>query len=504
MMCRFMSAMLVLDWALELPAPQPSQLVVVALEKDLDKGLDKVSERFGAEVRAAAESAGFKAATGDSFRFSTTDSGFRQFLLLGAENLGEPSGLRKLAFDAGRVAREAGVASLVLDIRGNQTGPNAGHAAERIAEGIELSGYIYDRFLGEDKRKPSKLESATIVAEGELARSESAGARGQIIAESIRRARDLGNGPAELVTPTFLATTATELAEELTHAGHDVSCEVFDLEECERRGMGLYLAVARGSEQPPRFIHLTYKPKAQSKGRICLIGKGVTFDSGGYSIKSSEGMMHMKLDMGGAAAVIGAMYGIAKLELPYEVHVISAAAENMVSGKAYRLGDVFRASNGKTVEINNTDAEGRLTMADALVFAAGLDPDLVIDFATLTGACIVALGPHICGVMTRDDELAGRWLAAGELAGEDMWRLPLPKPLMRMLDSKIADLRNTGERYGGALTAGLFLEQFNEGKRWMHVDIAGPAIVEKPFGVNIEGSSGVPVASILAFLSQGV
>jgi leucyl aminopeptidase len=494
--------MLSLDWALELPTPQPSQLVVVVLDRDLDA----VTQRFGAEVRAAVDNAGFKAASGESFRFSTTDRGFRQFLLLGAEDLGEPSGLRKLAFDAGRAAREAGVASLVLDMRGKHTGPDAGHAAQMIAEGIELSGYVYDRFLGEDKRKPSKLESATIVAEGELAQRRSAGARGQIIAESIRRARDLGNGPAELVTPTFLATTATELAEELTRAGHDVSCEVFDVEECERRGMGLFLAVGRGSEEPPRFIHMTYKPKAgvQSKGRICLIGKGVTFDAGGYSMKPSEGMMHMKLDMGGAAAVIGAMYGVAKLELPYEIHVISAAAENMVSGKAYRLGDVFRASNGKTVEINNTDAEGRLTLADALVFAAGLDPDLVIDFATLTGACVVALGPHICGVMTRHDDLAERWLAAGEQSGEDMWRLPLPKPLLRMLDSKVADLRNTGERYGGALTAGLFLEQFIEGKRWMHVDIAGPAIVEKPFGVNVEGSSGVPVASILEFLSQGV
>jgi len=234
---------------------------------------------------------------------------------------------------------------------------------------------------------------------------------------------------------------------------------------------------------------------------VCLIGKGVTFDSGGYSLKPSDSMMQMKLDMSGAAAVIAAMYGIAKLELPYEVHAISAAAENMVSGRAYRLGDVFRASNGKTVEINNTDAEGRLTLADALVYAAKLEPDLVIDFATLTGACVVALGPHICGVMTRDDELANRWLAAGELAGEDMWRLPLPKPLMSQLDSKIADMRNTGERYGGALTAGLFLEQFAEGKRWMHVDIAGPAIVEKPFGVNVEGSSGIPVATIIEFLS---
>ena len=493
--------MLRIDWAPELPAFHADQLVVIAVGND---DLDAVSRRFGAGVRAALDNAGFHGSSGDRFRFTTTDGGFCQFLLLGTEGLDEAQALRKLAFDAGRSAREAGVAALILDLRGKLGGTDMGHSSRLIAEGMELSGYVYDRYLGEDKRKPSKLEAATVVAEGEPEQQKAAAARGQIIAEAIRRARDLGNGPAELVTPTFLAQAATELADELRRDGHDLRCEVLELEECERRGMGLYTAVARGSDQPPRFIHMTYVPKGQSQGRICLIGKGVTFDSGGYSLKPSDGMLQMKLDMGGAAAVIGSMLGIARLELPYEIHVISAAAENMVSGRAYRLGDVFRASNGKTVEINNTDAEGRLTLADALVFASKLEPDLVIDFATLTGACIVALGPHICGVMTRDDELAQRWIAAGVQAGEDQWRLPLPKPLMSMLDSKIADLRNTGERAGGALTAGLFLEQFNEGKRWMHVDIAGPAIVDKPFGVNIDGSSGVPVATILEFLSQGI
>jgi leucyl aminopeptidase len=491
--------MLPIDWAPELPAPQPDQLVVLLVGKD---DLDSVAQRFGAGVRGALEAAGFRGAANENFRFSTTDGGFCQYLLLGGESL-DGSSVRKLGFDAGKAARGAGVAKLVLDLRGKLGTLDASRSAKLISEGLELSGYIYDRYLGEDKRKPSKLEAVTVVAEGEAEPRRAAAKQGHVIAESIRRARDLGNGPADLVTPTFLAEAACELAAELRGAEHDVTCEVLDLERCEALGMGLFAAVARGSDEPPKFIHMTYKPKQASKGRVCLIGKGVTFDSGGYSLKPSDSMMQMKLDMSGAAAVIAAMYGIAKLELPYEVHAISAAAENMVSGRAYRLGDVFRASNGKTVEINNTDAEGRLTLADALVYAAKLEPDLVIDFATLTGACVVALGPHICGVMTRDDELANRWLAAGELAGEDMWRLPLPKPLMSQLDSKIADMRNTGERYGGALTAGLFLEQFAEGKRWMHVDIAGPAIVEKPFGVNVEGSSGVPVATILEFLSAG-
>ena len=490
--------MLQIAWELDLPAENHDVLLVVAVASS---DLDALDERFGSGVRAALTHAGFEGNAGDSFSMTTLGEGLCQRLLLGCGDLGDATDLRRLAFDAGACARRSGLAGLVLDLRGKDLGDGE-RAGRLIAEGLELAGYRYTRYLDRDDAKPTRLEHATVVTDGDADIQGRGCARGQIVAEAIAKARDLGNGPAELVTPTFLAETASELAAELRGAGFDVSCEVFDLEECERRAMGLYLAVARGSEEPPKFIHMTYKPKGESKGRVCLVGKGVTFDSGGYSIKPTEGMLQMKLDMGGAAAVIASMHGIARLELPYEVHVISAAAENMVSGRAYRLGDVFRASNGKTVEINNTDAEGRLTLADALVFAASLEPDLVIDFATLTGACVVALGPHICGVMTRDDALAAAWLDAGRGAGEDMWRLPLPKPLMAMLDSKIADLRNTGERAGGALTAGLFLEQFAEGLRWMHVDIAGPAIVDKPFGVNVVGSSGVPVATILEFLSR--
>lgn len=492
--------MLQIDWGHDLPPIKSESLLVVAVAKD---DIERLDQRFWPGLSAALSNAAFEGNAGDSFRFSVSAPEFQQVLLLGAGDLDGAAPLRRLAFEAGRAARSIGVLNMVLDVRG-RLGSDDERTAKEIAEGIDLAGYAYERYVGEDQRKPDRLEAVTVVSPGDPSSRRVGTKRGQIIAAAICRARDLGNGPAELVTPTFLAETASELAAELRGAGHDVSCEVFDVEECERRSMGLFLAVARGSSEPAKFIHMTYKPKRESKGRICLVGKGVTFDSGGYSIKPTEGMLQMKLDMGGAAAVIGAMHAIARLELPYEVHVISAAAENMVSGNAYRLGDVFRASNGKTVEINNTDAEGRLTLADALVFAASLEPDLVIDFATLTGACVVALGPHICGVMTRDDALVSEWIDAGARAGEDMWRLPLPKPLMSMLDSKIADLRNTGERYGGALTAGLFLEQFNEGKRWMHVDIAGPAIVDKSFGVNIEGSSGVPVATIIEFLSRGI
>lgn len=267
--------------------------------------------------------------------------------------------------------------------------------------------------------------------------------------------------------------------------------------------MGCYLGVAQGSDEPPKFIHLAYRPnrgEGSNAPRVCLIGKGVTFDSGGYSLKPTDGMLDMKLDMCGSAAVIAAFEGAVKLEVPYEVHAIVAAAENLVSGKAYKLGDVLTASNGKTVEINNTDAEGRLTMADAMVYASKLEPALMIDFATLTGACIVALGPRIAGVMTDDERLYADWMAAADRSGEDMWRLPLPGNLKEQLKSKIADMRNTGERWGGALTAGLFLSEFTEGVRWMHVDIAGPAMASKAYGVTTPGGTGVPVATILELL----
>jgi leucyl aminopeptidase len=209
----------------------------------------------------------------------------------------------------------------------------------------------------------------------------------------------------------------------------------------------------------------------------------------------------MKMDMAGSAAVLAAFAGVVKLKLPWEVHALVAAAENMVSGHAYRLGDILRASNGKTVEVNNTDAEGRLTLADAMVYGSKLEPDFMIDFATLTGACVVALGPNIAGVMSPDDKLVDTWLQAGARAGEAMWRLPLPEDLKEQLKSKIADMKNTGLRSGGALTAGLFLSEFTEGKRWLHVDLAGPGMGSKPWGSTEEGGTGFGVASILELLS---
>jgi leucyl aminopeptidase len=265
--------------------------------------------------------------------------------------------------------------------------------------------------------------------------------------------------------------------------------------------MGLFLAVAQGSAEEPRFIHLAWKPPGAKK-RIVLVGKGVTFDSGGLSLKPNDAMLDMKTDMAGAAAVLSVMEPIAQERLPVEVHALAACTENMPSGTSYKLGDVLRSKAGKTVEINNTDAEGRLTLADAIAYGLELRPTAVFDFATLTGACVVALGPHIAGVMSNDEALSGEWLTAAKAAGEEMWPLPLPDRLLEQLKSEVADMKNTGERWGGALTAGLFLKEFVGDTPWVHVDLAGPSAADKESGHVAKGGTGFGVATIFEYLRR--
>jgi leucyl aminopeptidase len=488
--------MLSIDWTPQDPAVTALQTLVVVLSSA--DSAATIERLFGAPVAQAATAARFTGKSGEQFRWARErDAALQTVVLLGAGGEPPSSGRwRSLAHEALRAA-QVGTQHLVLDLRQlDLAAANATHLGDLIAQGLELATYRYDRYIAEARRKPSTVQRVTVLA----ARTGAEGvARGKVVAAAVARARDLVNGPANEVNPSYLARFAADVVTRV-QATADVTLKVLEREDCEKLGMGCYLAVAQCGPEAPKFIHLQYTPKGESKGRVCLVGKGVTFDSGGLSLKPSDAMMGMKMDMGGAAAVLCALEGAARLGVPWEVHAIVPATENMIGGNAYKLGDVLTASNGKTVEIDNTDAEGRLTLADALVYAGKLQPTCILDFATLTGACIIALGPHIAGVMSRDDELCARWLAAGERAGEDAWRLPLPEPLKEQLKSPIADMRNTGERWGGAITAGLFLSEFTEGQRWVHVDIAGPAMVRKPFGVNDEGGSGYAVATILEFL----
>jgi leucyl aminopeptidase len=417
---------------------------------------------------------------------------------LGARKDFDPASLRHLGAQAVKSAQSASLSSTAVLMPAFDTPTANERAVEFLTEGLALGNYVFDRYLTGDKKRPRTVETASVlVAEnyGESARKIAK--RGEVIASAIAHARDLVNEPAAEITPTRFAHIAEKVAKD-----KGLTIRVLGPKECRELGMGMFLGVAQGSVEEPRLIHLTWKPKGKKGGKkIVLIGKGVTFDSGGLSLKPSDAMIDMKIDMSGAAAVLSAGAALADLGCAHEVHVISALTENMPSGSSYRLGDVLKSMNGKTVEINNTDAEGRLTLGDAITYAKKeCAPDEIYDFATLTGACMVALGPHVAGVMSNDDEVANRWLASAKAAGEEMWRLPLPPRLMEGLKSEVADMRNTGPRYGGALTAGLFLKQFVGDTPWVHVDLAGPASADKEWGYVASGGTGFAVATIVEHL----
>lgn len=318
----------------------------------------------------------------------------------------------------------------------------------------------------------------------------------------ISLARDLVNTPGEDMKPEHLVKCAKEIAK---NSKGRIKLKVLNREQCKKLGMGAFLAVAQGSTSEPYFIHLTYKPKKKAKNKIALIGKGVTFDSGGLSLKPAEYMTTMKCDMAGSATVLGVFKTLANLDLDKEIHGIVAATENMPSGDAIRPGDVVKASNGKTIEILNTDAEGRLTLADALVYAQKLKVDKIIDLATLTGACVVALGEEIAALYSNNDELQEEIVESAKNTKEEIWPMPMFGNYDKLIDSPIADVKNiASSRYGGSITAALFLKRFvDEKQKWAHIDIAGPAFAEKRMNSYTEyGASGFAVATLLDLLMK--
>ncbi len=310
-------------------------------------------------------------------------------------------------------------------------------------------------------------------------------------------ARDMVNTPARELAPDRFAKEAQHLLR-----GRNVRVEVLDVAALKKERLGGVLGVGQGSKQPPRLVKMTYAPRG-ARGSIALVGKGVVFDSGGLSIKTGSGMETMKTDMAGAAAVIATMSTLAALDVRTKVTAFTPMVENMPSGEAIRPGDVLTFRNRKTAEVLNTDAEGRLILADALALAAEGKPDAIIDLATLTGACVVALGEKIAGLMTNNDALGERVQAAATRAGESVWPLPLPKEYRKLLDSEIADMRNIGTgSYGGALTAGLFLQEFVNDVPWAHLDIAGPARASADDGYTRRGATGFGVRTIVELVAN--
>lgn len=361
--------------------------------------------------------------------------------------------------------------------------------------GIRLAGYRYDIFQNPDSRvsvKPNKVQLR-------IPRDPSQFDRALIVAESVALARDLANDPPSRLTPTRFASIAASLADE-----YGIEVRIWDKADCERERLGGLLGVARGSTEEPRAVKLVWRPE-NSKSRVALVGKGITFDSGGLSLKSAEGMTRMKTDMSGAAAVLATVVGAARQKLDVEVAGYLMLAENMPSGSAQKPGDVLVTRSGKTIEVLNTDAEGRLVLADGLTLACEDGYGQIVDIATLTGACVVALGDEIAGLFANDDQLMEELRKAGEKAQEPSWPLPLPKSYDSHIKSEIADMKNIGKPgKAGAISAALLLERFCDGVKWAHLDIAGPARSDSDRGWIRQGPTGFSVLTLLEWLGMKV
>ena len=356
--------------------------------------------------------------------------------------------------------------------------------SEQFTLGVYIADYSFDKYKSE--KKDNKIQEVYVQANVDLVDKATK------IAAAMNFARNLANEPAQFATPSELAAIACDLG---------LETKVYDKEECEKMGMGAFLAVARGSAEEPKFIHMKYQVDNPKK-KIAIIGKGITFDSGGLDIKPPSSMLTMKDDMSAAACVLGVMSIIREFHPQVEVHGIIAACENMPGCSAYKPGDILSAKNGKTIEVDNTDAEGRLTLADALCYACELGVDEVIDLATLTGACMVALGTYASGIMGNDEEFIKRLIDTAEKSGEKFWQLPLWDEYFESLKSDIADMKNTGSRWGGASTAGVFLQKFVKDVKWAHIDIAGTAFLEKPQKEFIKGATGAGVRTLLNYILE--
>lgn len=363
-----------------------------------------------------------------------------------------------------------------------------------LGEAGGLCGYVFDTYKtkGKDYEPFSLTEIYSDVYDDDV----SAGLK---FADAQIFSREIANEPGCSVCPETMAVKAREVAEK-----YGLECEVWDEKRLSAEKMGAILAVGSGSKNPPRLIHLTYKPKDTASKKVAIVGKGITFDSGGLNIKPDNFMLTMKGDKTGACNVLGIMKGVAELGLGVEVHGFMSCAENMPSGSSYRPDDIITARNGKTIEINNTDAEGRLVLADALCVASEVKPDVIIDMATLTGACVVALGKSRAGLFVNDDELSGKILDSSSRTGEPFWRMPLEDDdIAESMKSPFADLVNSGNRYGGAIYAALFLKEFvSDGIAWAHMDIAGVDFRDKEYGIYPKGATAFGVRTCLDYLMR--
>ncbi len=481
--------------------------VLVFQDKNgLGQQISALGKQLGEKLQPAVSLKDFSGKKGDVLSLYTEKSiASPRLVLIG---MGEPEKLslekiRRGSAAAATTAQKMKIASLgiefpisMLSAQSLKAAPS--DIAQAVVEGAVLSVYKYDKYITA-KEDEKKLESLTVFTSDKKRLSEirEGVRRGEILSAATSLARDLQNAPSNEIYPETLAHHVQETAYK-----HGFKTTVFDQRKIETLKMGGILAVSKGSNHPPRFIILEHNPGKVKSGTVVLVGKGVTFDSGGISIKPAANMGEMKMDMSGAAAVIGAFQALADLQLPVHVVGLIPAVENMPSGTAMKPGDIVRHYSGKTSEVDNTDAEGRLILADALGYASHYKPDVVIDLATLTGACVVALGHLATGMMGNDQETMDAITIAGETTYERVWQLPLFDEYEKMIKSDVADVKNTGGRWGGAITAGWFLKNFIGDYKWVHLDIAGTAILEEKMDYAPKGGSGVGVRLLIEFLKN--
>ncbi len=488
------------------PLTSPTPLLAVGVPRGLEEptgflvGLDEHLSGAVARVLAAGDMTG---RTGDSVLLWGPEGGPERILLLGLgeEESLDAEGVRRFAGRAVRAAETARLSSVSLWLPMLPSHGEEAQAAQAAAEGLTLAAWRFRELKGDhgDAEVPTQVESAHIHGEGDTEVVEEAVRIGAVIGDGENFARTLQSRPGNIATPTHLADEARRVAEE---TGMDIT--VFDEEAMEEAGMHAILTVSRGSVEEARLMILEHHGGAEGEAPLILVGKGLTFDAGGISLKPPKGMESMKFDMSGGAAVLGAMKAVAELDLPLNVIGIVPSSENLPSGTAVKPGDVIPTLAGKTVEVINTDAEGRLILADALAYGASRKPAAMVDCATLTGSVVVALGHHAAGVMGNDDGLVEELRAAGRASGERCWPLPLWDEYREQLDSGTADLQNVGGRPGGCITAGAFLREFVGDATWGHLDVAGTAYGEDPLPYQRKGGFGFPTRLLVAWVRSRV
>jgi leucyl aminopeptidase len=472
------------------PGNWPCDFLAAAVFEDDWSSLDRLESGWAEGLKALAGKRAYKGKAGEVLLLPLPGEPTLAMVGLGKKGTLGQETVRQAAGEAVRAAvRDRGARVLFF-----LPAPPGWALSKAAAEGAILAGYSFEKYRGRGEDEPPRFEVETLL----LADGDEAGLQtGAILGEAQNYARDLANEPGNVITPESLAETARKIAEE-----SGLECTVFDDEAIRQMGMEALWSVGKGSKNKPRLIHLAWKPGEAARERIALVGKGLTFDSGGLNIKPGDFMRTMKGDKSGACAVLAAMSAVSALGLPLEVHGLIGAAENMPGGDSYRPDDIVRAKNGKTIEIDNTDAEGRLTLADVLCYASDLEPAVLLDIATLTGSCHIALGDYTAGLFSPEEKLVESLMEASRISGERLWPFPMDdERLRKKLKSDVADLVNSGGRYGGAIFAAMFLQEFvKKGIPWAHIDMAGTDHSKEEYGYVPRGFTGFGTRTMLEFL----